>query len=167
MDLLEVEDVNNNGVLDIEDTNQNGVLDLGEDTNGNGVLDLGEDTNGNGVLDTEDTNGNGVLDTEDTNGNGVLDHEDANNDGSLTVANDLDLSGTADSYGLVPRPTFAKAEWSNELTASPYSSRLISMGSRGGVNHAPSTDGTSSVATRSTNPIYASRIRNDIATLRH
>ena len=112
-----------------------------------------EDINDNGVLDNEDTNGDGVLDPgEDTNGNGVLDNEDADGNGALTSANDLDGTGADDTYGLVPRPTFAKAEWSNERAASPYSSRLISMGSRGGLNHAPSTDGTSSVATRSTNP---------------
>ncbi|MGI9460372.1 MAG: hypothetical protein ACR2NF_10265, partial [Pirellulales bacterium] len=48
------------------------------------------------------------------------------------------------TYGLVPRPTYAKAEWKYDITSNPYLARLTSLGSRGGLLHAPNTDGTTS-----------------------
>ncbi len=46
------------------------------------------------------------------------------------------------TIGLVPRPTYAKAEWAGEHMLSPYNSRLTSTGTRGGKLHAASTSGT-------------------------
>ena len=55
---------------------------------------------------------------------------------------DEDGDGRSDTFGLVPRPTYAKAEWAGEHMLSPYNSRLTSTGTRGGKLHAASTSGT-------------------------
>lgn len=49
----------------------NNILNT-EDVNNNGTLDPGEDINGNGLLDTEDFDGDGVLDTEKLTGNWAI-----------------------------------------------------------------------------------------------
>lgn len=54
--------------------------------------------------------------------------------------------------GLVPRPTYAKAEWPSEQAYSPYSTRLTSIGTRGGSLHSPSTDGTTTASVVTENP---------------
>ena len=55
-------------------------------------------------------------------------------------AGDRDGDGRA-TVGLVPRSTYAKAEWADERVANPYSTRLTSVGSRGGLIHSPQTTG--------------------------
>ena len=55
---------------------------------------------------------------------------------------DEDRDGRFGTFGLVPRPTYAKAEWAGEHSLSPYNSRLTSIGTRGGKLHAASTNGT-------------------------
>jgi hypothetical protein len=57
-------------------------------------------------------------------------------------SSDEDGDGRIGTFGLVPRPTYAKAEWAGEHMLSPYNSRLTSTGTRGGKLHAASTSGT-------------------------
>jgi hypothetical protein len=66
-------------------------------------------------------------------------------------ASDEDGDGRV-TRGLVPRPTYAKAEWPSEQAYSPYSTRLTSIGTRGGSLHSPSTDGTTSASVVTENP---------------
>ena len=62
------------------------------------------------------------------------------------------------TFGLVPRPTYAKAEWAGEHMLSPYNSRLTSTGSRGGKLHAASTNGTTLPAVPTENPFALSEL---------
>ena len=55
---------------------------------------------------------------------------------------DEDGDSRIGTFGLVPRPTYAKAEWADERMLSPYNFRLTSIGTRGGKLHAASTSGT-------------------------
>lgn len=79
---------------------------------------------------------------------------------SLTTDTDGDGRFT---YGIVPRVSFAKPEWSTdtnkdaETKNNPYQTRLRSTGSRGGYLHAPSTAGASD-SPMPTNPFTLSEL---------
>ena len=90
----------------------------------------------------------------DFNGNGsLLDPSE-----TPTPPGDQDNDSRA-TFGLVPRPTFAKAEWGDEIRSNPYSTRLTSLGTRGGLLHSPQTDGTTTVTTSgSSNPFTLAEI---------
>lgn len=68
--------------------------------------------------------------------------------GRESFTSDADKDGRF-TYGIVPRVSFAKPEWSTTINGNedaetknnPYQTRLRSAGSRGGYIHAPSTDG--------------------------
>ena len=63
------------------------------------------------------------------------------------------------TYGLVPRPTYAKPEWQNDIASNPYLARLTSLGTRGGLLHAPNTDGTTNGLT-SSNPFTLAELES-------
>ena len=71
---------------------------------------------------------------------------------------DEDGDSRIGTFGLVPRPTYAKAEWAGERMLSPYNSRLTSTGSRGGKLHAASTNGTTLPAVPTENPFALSEL---------
>ena len=64
-----------------------------------------------------------------------------------------------ETYGLVPRPTYAKPEWQNDIASNPYLARLTSLGTRGGLLHAPNTDGTTNGLT-SSNPFTLAELES-------
>ena len=73
---------------------------------------------------------------------------------------DKDNDGRSGTFGLVPRPTYAKAEWAGEHMLSPYNSRLTSTGTRGGKLHDPSTNGTTLPAVPTENPFTLSELES-------
>lgn len=79
--------------------------------------------------------------------------------GRETPGDDSDGDGRI-TYGIVPRVSYAKPEWSttsDEITGNPYQTRLRSTGTRGGYIHAPSTAGTSA-SPMPTNPFTVSEL---------
>lgn len=77
VEMEEIDEEDENGVMDEEEDDENGVMDDEEDENG--VLDDEEDDD-NGVLDDEEDDDNGVMDDDEEDENGVLDDEEEEDD---------------------------------------------------------------------------------------